>query len=195
MLIDEQSERLIIQRAIHDPAAFQPLYDAYFQRVYAYVAAKVDDPLDAEDLVSDTFLQVVKQLSRLNNKHQFSFAAWVFTIARNNVNDFYRRQGRTVNEVHIDDADDNEADSLELDQLLILKEYASEIRLLLDALPNRRREVLILRYFSGLRNNEITQVMGIEERTVSSHLSHGLRDLYDAYTAKFNEAKEIHNER
>lgn len=192
---DEKHEQLLVRRAARDAAAFQTLYDAYFRRVYAYIAAKVDDPLDAEDLVSDTLLQIVKGLRGFDNKHRLSFAAWVFTIARNIVTDFYRRQGRAISEVELEMANDDRHDAPELDQLLIRREHAAALRALLDELPDRRREVLMLRYFSDLRNIEIAQVLNIDERTVASHLSRGLRDLHDAYTAKFNEAGEIHNER
>src|SRR5690606_7557902 len=89
-------------------------------------------------------------------------------------------------------ADESEYGSLEL--RLIRREHAAELRAMIEALPLRRRDVLMLRYYGELRNNEIAQVMGIDERTVSSHLSRGLRDLHDAYTAKFKEAEEIHDE-
>lgn len=198
MVLDDQRDHQLIERAIHDPAALQALYDAYFRRVYAYVAGRVDDALNVEDLVSDVFVQVVRNLHRFANHHEFSFAAWIFTIARNTVNDFYRRHKHLALAIDLDSGEatfsgDSDDESLEL--RLIRYEHAAELRALIEALPLRRREVLLLRYYGELRNNEIAQVMGIDERTVSSHLSRGLRDLYDAYTAKFIEAGEKHNER
>jgi RNA polymerase sigma-70 factor, ECF subfamily len=198
MVLDDRQDHQLVQRAARDPAALQALYDAYFRRVYAYVAGRVDDALNVEDLVSEIFIQVIKNLQRFGNHHEYSFAAWIFTIARNTVNDFYRRRKHFALDVALDSGDSgltDESDYESLELRLIRREHATELRALIDALPLRRRDVLMLRYYAELRNNEIAQVMGIDERTVSSHLSRGLRDLYDAYTAKFTEAEEIHDER
>ena len=193
--IDHQQEHLLVKRAAQDPAAFHGLYELYFKRVYSYVAAKVSNQLDAEDLVSDVFLQVVKGLPQFKNRHSFSFGAWIFTIARNLVTDFYRRQGRDGVELQLDALKNDEVDPIELDGLLIEQERAAELRALLNRLPERRREVMMLKYFSGLRNQEIAQILDLDERTVASHLSRGLKDLYEFY-AKRLEVDEgvVHDE-
>lgn len=184
--MNNPDERRLVQRAAHDPAAFQRLYDLYFRRVYSYVAARVTHPPDAEDLVAEIFLQVVKGLPSLSNRHQFSFAAWIFTIARSKVADFYRRDDhRSEGELS-----DTLTITHEFDNRLIEQERAAELRKMLDILSERRREVLILKYFSGLRNIEIAHVLGLDERTVASHLSRGLKDLYDAMTCETASQKE-----
>jgi RNA polymerase sigma-70 factor (ECF subfamily) len=193
--IDYREEHLLIKRAVQDPVAFQALYELYFKCVYSYVAAKVNNRLDAEDLVADVFVQVVKGLPQFKNRHYFSFGAWIFTIARNLVTDFYRCQGRVFDGLQLDALKNNEADPVEIDGLLIEQERAAELRAMLKRLPERRREVMMLKYFSGLRNLEIAQVLDLDERTVASHLSRGLKDLYEFYGKKL-EAGEgvVHDE-
>jgi RNA polymerase sigma-70 factor (ECF subfamily) len=178
--IEASREHDLVQRARSNPDAFRELYDLYFRRVYNYVAARIPAQADAEDVVADIFLSVVKHLHRFNTHHQQSFAAWVFTIARNAVADFYRRAGQDEGELPLDD--DVLADQSELmDMTLATLETAAELRSLVDALPRRRREIIILRYFSGLRNQEIAEVLHIDEHTVASNLSRGLRQLYQQY--------------
>lgn len=179
--VEDKNERLLVQRAGTDPAAFQVLYELYFKRVYGYVVVKVNNRQDAEDIVSDIFLQIVKGLPQFRNNHHLSFATWLFTITRNNITNFYRRQGRNPNEVDLESIETTLAISSELDNALIQSERAAELRLMLLALSERRREVIMLKYFGGLRNLEIAQILGLDERTVSSHLSRGLKDLYEAY--------------
>lgn len=193
--IDNQQEHLLVKRAIQDPLAFQGLYELYFKRVYSYVAAKVSNRLDAEDLVSDIFLQVVKGLPQFKNRYYFSFGAWIFTVARNLVTDYYRRQGRATDTHQLDPLENDVVDPIEIDGLLLEYERAMELRTLLKRLPERRREVIVLKYFSGLRNQQIAQVLDLDERTVASHLSRGLKDLYEFY-AKRLEAEQgtIHEE-
>lgn len=192
---DHQQECLLVKRAAHDPAAFQGLYELYFKRMYSYVAAKVSNQLDAEDLVSDVFLQVVKGLPQFKNRHHLSFGAWIFTIARNLVTDFYRRQGRDAVGLQLDTVKDDAVNPIELDGLLIEQERAAELRAMLNRLPERRREVMVLKYFSGLRNQEIAQVLDLDERTVASHVSRGLKDLYEFYAKKLEtEEGAVHDE-
>jgi RNA polymerase sigma-70 factor (ECF subfamily) len=179
--LDGEQERLLILRAGNDPAAFQLLYEAYFQRVYNYAAARVNDQLDAEDIVSDVFLQVIKGLNRLKNRHQFSFAAWVFTIARNAVADFYRRQNRNMNGLRRASAQINNSRDTQIDEIIIEQEEFYELVATLSQLSERRREIVLLKYFGGLRNQEIAQVLELDERTVASHLSRALKDLHEAY--------------
>jgi RNA polymerase sigma-70 factor (ECF subfamily) len=184
---DPQQEHLLVRRAVHDLTAFQSLYELYFKRVYSYVAARVSNQLDVEDLVSDIFLLVVKGLPQFKNHHNFSFGAWIFTIARNLVTDFYRRQGRTIDTDQLDTLENDVVDPVEIDGPLLEHELATELLTMLKRLPEQRREVIILKYFSGLRNKQIAQVLALDERTVASHLSRGLKDLYEFY-AKILEA-------
>lgn len=180
MRINPDSEQVLVNQAADDPEAFRALYDLYIERVYGYVAARVDDRKDAEDIVSNVFLSVVRGLGQIRNQHNTSFAAWLFTIARNAVNDFYRRNNKAVlslealQETHADD------DS-PLDVLISQHETAHELRRLIADLPERRREIILLKFFSGLRNQEIASVLGLDERTVASHLSRALKDLYQRY--------------
>lgn len=177
-------EKTLVRRANHDPAAFQTLYELYFHRIYSYVLMRVNHPQDTEDVVSDIFVQILKNLSKFNNRYEFSFAAWVFTIARNTIIDFYRHRGRTPQELKLEEIDNQPLQNSDPYILLIEREKCSELHDLLELLPARRREVITLKYFGGVRNLEIADVMGIDERTVASHLSRGLKDLYEAYVKK-----------
>jgi RNA polymerase sigma-70 factor (ECF subfamily) len=185
-------ESILARRASHDPVALQTLYKLYFHRIYNYVSVRINHPQDTEDLVSDIFLQVVKNLPKFNNRYEFSFGAWVFTIARNVVIDFYRQKGCTPQELKLEEIA-NESINSDPCVLLIEREKHFELYDLLNVLPDRRREVVTLKYFGGLRNLEIAQIMGIDERTVASHLSRGLKDLYEAYKKKLKTHENASN--
>ena len=187
-------EKNLVRHANRDPAAFQALYEHYFDRVYRYVAARVDNSQDAEDVVSDIFLLIMKRLYQFRNNHKYSFAAWVFTISRNTITDFYRHRERLPVQVSIDEWVEQYSYDVGLDEQLIEREHADVVRSLLQILPKRRREVVMLRYFAGLRNLEIAQVLDIDERTVASHLSRALKDLYEAYDKATSTNKGRENE-
>jgi RNA polymerase sigma-70 factor (ECF subfamily) len=177
-------ERSLARRASRDPVALQALYKLYFHRVYNYVSVRINHAQDTEDLVSDIFLQVVKNLSKFNNRYELSFGAWVFTIARHVVIDYYRQQGCAPQELKLEETAYESIYNSDPCVLLIEREKHFELYNLLNLLPDRRRKVVTLKYFGGLRNLEIAEIMGIDERTVASHLSRGLKDLYEAYKKK-----------
>ena len=177
-------EREFIRQAQGDPQAFAPLYDQYFPRVHAYVCYRVYDPHDAEDLVADVFCRAISHLKRFKWRNAHSFAAWLFGIAHNRVVDYAR--GRKRAGVVLDPQEDlaQWADRLPLpEEALAQQEAVQQMRALIATLSPRRQEVITLRFYGGLRNNEIARVLGLDERTVAAHLCRALRDLERQYTA------------
>ena len=59
------------------------------------------------------------------------------------------------------------------------------MRWLIGSLSPRRQEIVTLKFFGDLRNTEIAQVLGLDERTVASHLCRGLADLHRLYKETF----------
>lgn len=60
---------------------------------------------------------------------------------------------------------------------VLRKERFTKLRELIGTLSPRRRETILLKYFGGLRNQEIAHMLSLDERTVASHISRGLADL------------------
>src|SRR5580692_4770839 len=75
-------ERSLIEAAQRDPACFAQLYEDNFERVYAYIARRVRDRDQAQDLTADVFHSALKNLSRFEWRGA-PFAAWLFRIAAN----------------------------------------------------------------------------------------------------------------
>lgn len=176
--MDANTEQALLQRLPHDPEAFRELYAAYLPRVFGYVAARVPGRNDAEDLVSEVFMVVVEKLNAFEHRGAGSFAAWVFRIAHFTVQGHLRRHRTT----HEDPLDPDTLSQLRSDapgpaEALLRKEEADRLRAVVRRLPKRRQEIVSLRYFAGLRNKEIAQVLGINERSVSSQLARALNEL------------------
>lgn len=188
-----EEEAATIRRAKADSRAFVDLYDHYFPRIHAYVNYRVNDQQDAEDIISDVFLSAMRGMPRFEPDHGNSFAAWLFRIAHNRVVDHYRRHDR--DEVSLDPKTSaTEAVSLlgapltshspRPKEALTQQETFEQMRALLATLSPRRQEVITLRFFGGLRNQEIALILGLDERTIASHLSRGLQDLRDLYAGQ-----------
>ena len=188
--LDPERERVLIKEARRDPEAFRKLYDYYFPKVYAYIGYRVGRVQDIEDLTSETFLKAIERLDGFACRGEGSFSAWLFRIAHNVVNDFYRRDQRAEESVPLEDLPELEANSRSPAEALLRKERFALLRRLIGTLPRRRQEVITLKFFGGLRNREIAEVLGLDERTVASHLCRGLEDLHHRYVDELMRTKE-----
>ena len=180
---DPVDEQELIQRASDDPDAFQELYSRYVKRVYGYVASRISHSQDAEDVVSEVFLRVIKNLDQVRLRQQTSFAAWVFVIARHAIADHYRKNGHAEAQVSLDVAAPFASGAKQPDHIFSENEEAAWLYRMILSLPERKREVITLRYHGGLRNQEIASVLGIGEKTVAAYLSRALNDLQEKYRA------------
>src|SRR5690606_16882154 len=164
-----------------DAERFQELYRAFFPKVYAYVAYRIGRTQDAEDVVSDVFTRVVQHIGEFRGQSESAFAAWIFRIARNAIADFFRRNG-SVLEVW-DELEEFHDDATPPEGLIVQSEDARLIRQLIGTLSPRRQQVILLKFFAGLRNREIAAVLDLDERSVASHLCRGLESLHQRYKA------------
>lgn len=180
-----EPEQLLINQARTDPAAFHELYQQYFPRVYGYVAYRVGRREDTEDIVSETFMKVVEGLAHFEYRGEGSFAAWLFRIAHNMVNSFYRRRPNRQEALPLDELPDVQSMGLPPDQALLQKEKFARLQYLISTLAPRRQEVITLKFYGGLKNNEIATILELDERTVASHLCRAIEDLQHKFSGEY----------
>src|SRR5258705_805471 len=87
---NEFEERLLIEAAQKDPGRFAELYENNFHRVYAYIARRVHDRSEAQDLTSHVFHQALANLGKFKWRGA-PFVTWLFCIARDSVADRAQR--------------------------------------------------------------------------------------------------------
>jgi RNA polymerase sigma-70 factor, ECF subfamily len=181
--LSADEERDLIAQALESAEAFRRLYRHYFPRVFAYVAYRVGRRQDAEDITADIFLRVIEAIADFEYRGDGSFAAWLFRIAHNHIQQFYRKEYRqTV--IALDDLPEIHSHNFLPDDAVMRKEQFARLQDMLNTLSPRRQEIISLRFFAELRNKEIAAVLQLDERTVASHLSRGLEDLQKKYKQK-----------
>lgn len=181
-------DRDLVEGAKSDPGIFARLYGVYFPRVYGYVALRVGEVESTEDVVSEVFINVVQGLRGFVWRDESSFSAWVFRIAHNATVSYWRKskdQLRITN-YELRDGDEVGGDGIERvvdggmgpEEEVLKREEGERMRRLVGRLPQRRQEVITLRFFGELQNREIASILGLDEHTVASHICRGLRDLH-----------------
>jgi RNA polymerase sigma-70 factor (ECF subfamily) len=152
------TDALLVARAQRDPAAFAPLYEAYFAPVYRYCYHRLGGWEAAEDAAGVVFANALAALPRYRNGGGAgSFRSWLFAIAHNVVANRRREAGRSavplVAAGEIPDAGPSP------EEAVLAVEAARSVHAVLDHLPPDQRRVLELR-LAGLTDAEIGQVLG-----------------------------------
>src|SRR6185369_13922913 len=89
----ESDERLLIEAAQNDPSRFAELYEQNFHRVYAYVARRVRDRVEIQDLTAQVFHKALANLGKFKWRGS-PFAAWLYRIAANSIADRAKQKMR-----------------------------------------------------------------------------------------------------
>ncbi|MGH2561949.1 MAG: RNA polymerase sigma factor [Thermomicrobiales bacterium] len=142
-----------VVRAKEDRAAFAVLYDHYLDPVYRFCHARLGSREAAEDATSVVFTKALRNIATCRDD---AFRAWLFTIARNVVNDHYRAG---VASAPLDAAQDLPDPAPAPDELAVSADEGRWLRALLAHLPADQREIIELR-LAGLTGPEIARVIG-----------------------------------
>lgn len=156
-------------------------YEEYGAPVYNYFRFHVPLPDVAEDLTAETFLKVVRAAERFDPARG-SAKAWILTVARNVLGD-WRRRARLRQYVTLGTMYDLVHEAPSPEERLLREE---EVGRLLDAvatLGEADRELIGLRYGSGLETAEVAQILGISEGSVRTRLWRALGKLRGVLTS------------
>jgi RNA polymerase sigma-70 factor (ECF subfamily) len=157
-------EYAIVEAARHgDHGALTELYEHYFPKVYRYTNARLASPEDAEDVTEEIFLRVMNNLGSFTWRG-LPFGAWVFRIARNEVVSHVRKQKtRGTSAPLSDDLPDSAADhTVQVENALTF----AVVRNAIELLPEAQRQVVTLRFVSGLSVAETAAALKKTENNV-----------------------------
>lgn len=130
----------------------EQIYKEYGPKVHAYVRSRIQDPHDAEDLVSNVFVKIVKNLDSYDYARS-AVSTWVYTITRNTLTDYFRT--RRIMTAFEDDMLDEESVSEFSDDAL---ESLAEALL---TLKEKERDLIVLHYYSGHTLKNAAEIMGM----------------------------------
>lgn len=162
--MDKDYYNQLAELAINDDEAFTELYEKYFPPVYGMIFARLKDVTAADDVVSEIFMKVALNLDSHDKKYAFS--TWLFTIARNTLADYYRRQIRRFEESW-NEFLDREAPIIDQpEEKLLASEQTEELLRAVGKLTELQRRIIELKYWSELSNVEIAEILGLSASNV-----------------------------
>ena len=157
--VAEDEERLI-RNAQKDPAAFRPLYEKYFRKIFVFIHHRVGEKSLTADLTSQVFLKALLNLSKFEFRG-FPFSAWLFRIALNECNDFFRKTKRfrfVAVEEHV-----MEELHQELTSETTLYDLQAKLPHILEKLSLDELQIIELRFFDQRPFKEVAEILGITE--------------------------------
>ncbi len=168
-----------------EPAAYEALLAEYGPRLYGYFLRTTGHHHDAEDLLAELSLRVVRTLERYDERGRLE--PWLFRIAANLVRDRIRRRktrGLLVSLASEDSdggslADRIPADGPAVGTAMRIEEAGHRVRQALAKLDDGTREMILLRHFGELSYKEIAAMCGCPTGTVLAKVHRGLKKLRD----------------
>jgi RNA polymerase sigma-70 factor (ECF subfamily) len=162
LVLEVLNEDLIHRAQEGEPIVVSAIYERYQRGIFRYLYYRVGDQQTAEDLTSEVFLRMIEALENYNN-HKISFQAWLFQIARNLSIDHYRKMSVQQNVPLEDNLPIDEKEPLEL----VSQELTSEkLRQALVKLPENQRDVIVMRFISGMPIGEVAESLHKSEDSI-----------------------------
>lgn len=157
-----------------DQSAFNILYSAYAEIALRTAFLITRDRAAAEDAVQEAFVQVIRNVSSLRDPG--SFRPWFYRIIVNAARRLSRNRHPSL-PLDLAQHDQPDLSGLSPEERAIGSEEIQSLRVALAQLNEAHREVIVLRYYAGLSEDEIAGTLGLPNGTVKSRLSRAKESL------------------
>jgi RNA polymerase sigma-70 factor (ECF subfamily) len=158
------------------------LFASYHAKIRRYILSMVHEPVEADDLTQDVFLQVHRKLDSVRDPD--AVVSWLYRIATHLCYDRFRRSSREPRTDRLDDDVLGEpsglgdiADQLRLDRALEQTEMSACVRKYIDGLSTEYRQVILLHDLEEVSNPVIAEMLGASLDTVKIRLHRARRKL------------------
>ena len=163
-------KELVCRARIGDKEALNELIEIYYDDIYSFLYRRMGNKAAAEDVTQDTFIKFIKNLPYYKEKNKLK--SFLFTIAINTSNDFFRGHKQDISLLSLDNVGEEITENETL-----RKEEALIVRQAVLSLPAVQRDVIILKFYHDLKIKEIASVQKVPIPTVKTRLRRALKAL------------------
>jgi len=161
-------------------SALSVLISRHQQRIYSFIYSKVYDKDITEDIFQDTFIKVIRTLKKGGYNEEGKFLPWVMRIAHNLVIDHFRKNKRMPK---FDNSGDFNIFSvlsdtdLNAEKQIIKEQVETDVRRLVEELPDDQRDVLVMRIYKDMSFKEIALKTDVSINTALGRMRYALINL------------------
>ncbi len=172
------SDKVLIRQYLRGrETAFEILLNRYRDRVYSYILFTIKDDTLANDIFQETFMKVIRTLKKGAYNEEGKFLPWVNRIAHNLIIDHFRRNQKfptTSGSENFDIFDIISDNRLNVEQSAIRDQSISDVRKLIQQLPDDQKEVLIMRTYFDMSFKEIAEKTNVSINTALGRMRYAL---------------------
>jgi len=181
MSLETTDEKELIRSYLSgNHSSLQILIKRHQNRLYSYIFLLVKDKQLADDVFQDTYVKVINTLKQGNYRDEGKFIQWVMRIAHNLTIDHFRKSKRIPTIENSDEYDIFETikvfdDSIE--DRMITEQIHSDIKKLIELLPEEQKEVLVMRHYTGMSFKDIAESTNVSINTALGRMRYALINL------------------
>lgn len=149
----------------------EQIYKQYYTRLFSFINSKVKNTEDTKDILSEVFIKIYTNIDKLDSDEKL--ISWIFTITRNTIIDFYRKNNKNKNHIEFDEQlffeqkEDPDA----------INELSNCIEPIIKSLPAKYNEVLYLSEIKELKHKEIADRLNISSSNVKNIIFRGKKQI------------------
>ncbi|HAF28901.1 MAG TPA: RNA polymerase subunit sigma-24 [Bacteroidales bacterium] len=172
----------LVQKFVNgEQSSFEILINRHKDKVYTYIFLMVKNEHLAQDIFQETFIKVVKSLHAGKYQENGKFISWVVRIAHNLIIDHFRKE-KQMKTFSNDDYESDIFNSTKfsdktVEDGIIYEQIMTDVRQLVDFLPDEQKEVILLRHFMGLSFKEIADQTNVSINTALGRMRYALINL------------------
>lgn len=174
-------EQLVAAYAAGDNDAFDALLGRHSDRVYTYILRIVKDSALADDIFQETFVKAITTIKQGRYAESGRFSAWITRIAHNLIIDNFRQEkSENTFSADTDDTDIYNRRDLSdgnIEDTLIQEQIHTDVRRIMDSLPEPQREVIDMRFFRDMSFKEIAEATGVSINTALGRMRYAVLNM------------------
>ena len=183
-LVNLSDKELVTIYIKGDEIALQELVNRHRSRIYSYILATIKNKALAEDFFQDTFIKVIQTLKGGKYNEEGKFLPWVMRISHNLMIDYFRKEKR-FRKVSGKSRDNEEYDvfstigyeELNMEERLIKAQVKTDVKELIERLPDEQKEVVLLRHYYDMSFKEISDITNVSINTALGRMRYALINL------------------
>ncbi len=174
-------EQLVAAYADGNNQAFDTLLSRHQKRVFTYVYNIVKSRDLADDIFQETFVKAIMTIKQGRYTENGKFSAWITRIAHNLIIDFYRQE-KSTGLVSTDETDSTLLNRREfaeetIEDFIIDEQISTDVRRIMETLPESQREVLEMRFYRNMSFKEIADATNVSINTALGRMRYAILNM------------------
>lgn len=174
-------EQLVAAYAQGNNQAFDTLLNRHTDRVYSYIMRVVKDNAVADDIFQETFVKAIMTIKQGRYSESGKFASWIMRIAHNLIIDNFRQEKAentfSADSDEVDIFNRRELSDGTIEDVMVHGQIMTDVKRLMNALPELQREVLEMRFYRDMSFKEIADATGVSINTALGRMRYAVLNM------------------